>query len=188
MTVGPDRAPVAQPVPSPPTRTDAAPAQVWYKSKAPARLKAAPLLIATATSVVALVLLVVAGTLIHQVVLIPPLAASMGLVVGASSTPLAQPRNVIGGQLASAVTGYAVLAIAGPGAWSSAVAGGLALGFMLLLRVAHSPAAATAVIVAAAHPPAGPFLALLTLGTVILVIVGIAGNRVAKQRYPVYWW
>ena len=57
-----------------------------------------------------------------------------------------------------------------------------------VLRVAHSPAAATAVIVAAAHPPAGPFLALLTLGTVILVIVGIAGNRVAKQRYPVYWW
>ena len=115
MTVGPNRAPVAQPVPSPPARTDAAPAPVWYKSKAPARLTAAPLLIATATSVVALVLLVVAGTLIHQTVLIPPLAASMGLVVGASSTPLAQPRNVIGGQLASAVTGFAVLAIAGPG-------------------------------------------------------------------------
>jgi len=50
MNVGPNRAPVAQPVPSPPARTDAAPAPVWYKSKAPARLTAAPLLIATATS------------------------------------------------------------------------------------------------------------------------------------------
>jgi CBS-domain-containing membrane protein len=133
-------------------------------------------------------LLAAIGTWMHQTVLIPPLAASMALVVGASSTPLGQPRHVIGGNLICALTGYLVLAIAGPTIWSSAVAGGLAVGAMLLFRVGHSPAAATAVIVAAEHPPAAPFLALLALATVILVLVGIVGNRIAKQPYPMYWW
>jgi hypothetical protein len=32
------------------------------------------------------------------------------------------------------------------------------------------------------------FLALLALATVILVAVGIIGNRIGKQPYPVYWW
>jgi hypothetical protein len=49
--------------------------------------------------------------------------------------------------------GYIVLAIAGQGVWSAAVAGGLALGVMLAARVGHSPAAATAIIVAATAPP-----------------------------------
>jgi CBS-domain-containing membrane protein len=142
----------------------------------------------TATSVVALVLLVGVGTWIHQTLLIAPLAASMSLIAGSSSSPLAQPRNVIGGHLVSALTGYVVLGIGGQGIWSAALAGGLSLGVALLLRVGHPPAAATAFIVAATAPPAAPFLALLALATVILVIVGILKSRVGKQPYPVYWW
>ena len=164
------------------------PANARYKSKAPARPRPLALLVSTATSVAALVLVAAVGSWLHQTVLIPPLAASMALVAGTSSVPLAQPRNVIGGQLVSAVTGYIVLAIAGPGIWGAAVAGGLALGVMLLLRVGHSPAAATAIIVAATAPPIASFLALLALATVILVAVGIIGNRIGKQPYPVYWW
>jgi CBS-domain-containing membrane protein len=61
-------------------------------------------------------------------------------------------------------------------------------GSTLLFRVGHSPAAATAVIVAVEHPPAAPFLALLALATVILVLVGIVGNRIAKHPYPKYSW
>ncbi|CAM5440330.1 hypothetical protein STANM309S_05000 [Streptomyces tanashiensis] len=87
------------------------------------------------------------GTLLHQPLLIPPLAASMALVAG-TDLPLSQPRSVLGGQLLSALTGFAVLAVAGPGLWGAAVAGGLALGVMMLARTPHSPAAATAVIVA----------------------------------------
>jgi CBS-domain-containing membrane protein len=170
----------------PESRDSSAPA--WLQSKAPARLKTPALLLATATSVIALVVLVAIGTGIDRTVLIPPLAASMALVAGAGSTPLAQPRNVIGGQLLSALTGYLVVAVAGASDWSSAVAGGLALGVMLLCRVAHSPAAATAVIVASEHPPIVPFLPLLALGTVVLVLVGIAGSRLGKQKYPTYWW
>ncbi|MGW2278285.1 HPP family protein [Streptomyces sp. NPDC001770] len=155
---------------------------------APPRPGPKVILVATATSVAALVLLVALGTWTHQVLLIPPLAASMALIVGASSTPLGQPRSVVGGQLVSAVTGFLVLAALGQGVWSSAVAGGLALGAMMLLRVAHSPAAATAVIVASTGPSFGPFLGLLAAASVLLVLVGLVGNWINKQAYPVYWW
>ena len=84
--------------------------------------------------------------------------------------------------------GFAVVAVGGPGIWTAATAGGLALGAMLLLRVAHSPAAATAVIVGATAPPAARFLELLAAATVILVAFGVLGARIEGKKYPVYWW
>ncbi|PYC66577.1 HPP family protein+B94, partial [Streptomyces tateyamensis] len=99
---------------------------------------------AAAFSIGALLLLVGVGVVLRQPLLIPPLAASAALVHGAPALPISQPRNLVGGQLLSAVTGYAVLAVTGRGPWGAALAGGLALGAMLLARVPHSPAAATA--------------------------------------------
>jgi CBS-domain-containing membrane protein len=177
-----------QAVPPTPAESPERSPLAWYKSKAPARLRALTLIIITATSVVALSLLVGVGDLLHETLLIPPLAASVALVVGASSTPLGQPRHVIGGHFICALTGYLVLAVAGPDLWSCALAGGLAVGAMLLFRVGHSPAAATAVLVVAEHPPVVSFLALLVLASAIVVLVGLVGNRIAKQRYPMYWW
>jgi CBS-domain-containing membrane protein len=160
----------------------------WYRSKAPARPKPRALAVTTATSVVALVVLVAIGRLLGATVLIAPLAATMALVAGARALPLAQPRNVIGGHLVSALVAFIVLAIAGSSAWGAAVAGGLALGVMLLLRVSHSPAAATAVIVVLQRPEIVPFLPLLVLAAVILVAVGVISARTNRSIYPVYWW
>lgn len=158
-------------------------------SKAPPRPAVAVVAVATAASVVALLLLAATGELLDQVVLVPPLAASAALVYGAPALPLAQPRSVIGGQLLSALTGFAVLAVAGSSVWAAAVAGGLALGVMALARTPHSPAAATAVIVVAAEPGMWLFLGLLALATVVLVLVGLlAGRTGVGPRYPSYWW
>jgi CBS-domain-containing membrane protein len=157
-------------------------------TQAPPRPKPSTALIATATSIAALLVLVAVGKATDETLLIPPLAASMALVAGASNLPLGQPRNVIGGQLVSAATGFIVLAVLGQNEWSAAIAGGLALGAMLMLRVPHSPAAATAVIVALTSPQVISFLILLAVATVILVLVGLVGNRFNKQRYPIYWW
>ncbi|MFD3458003.1 HPP family protein [Streptomyces sp. NPDC058691] len=171
-----------------PTRVETPTAQPWFASRAPARPRTFPLIMSTCASVAALVLLVAVGKLLDETVLIPPLAASMALVAGASTTPLAQPRNVVGGQLISALVGFAAAWIGGVGVWSGAVAGGVALGAMLLARVGHSPAAATAVIVAMTQPPFWRFMALLALAVLILVAVGLAAGRIGKYRYPVYWW
>ncbi|SEL52527.1 HPP family protein [Streptacidiphilus jiangxiensis] len=135
----------------------------------------------------ALSLLVGIGVVLHQPLLIPPLAASAALVHGAPALPISQPRNLIGGQFLSALIGFGVLALTGGSAWGAALAAGLALGAMLFFGLSHSPAAATAVLVVLQAPPALPFLALLLLGTVLLVAVGLLPSRIGRHpvRYPV---
>lgn len=167
--------------PAPPTPT------VTTRPRPPARPRPRVLFGGTAVAVTALLLLVAVGTLLRQPLLVPPLAASMALVAGAPDLPLSQPRSVIGGQLLSALTGFAVSAVAGPGLWGAAVAGGLALGVMMGARTPHSPAAATAVIVALQSPPFWSFLGLLALASLLLVAVGLAGARVTGRTYPAYW-
>jgi CBS-domain-containing membrane protein len=171
-----------------PSTPNATAPRAWHVTGAPDRPQTRALTISTVTSVAALVALVIVGTLVGEPLLIPPLAASMALIAGAAALPLAQPRNVIGGQLVSALTGFAVLMLAGHGPWQGAVAGGLALGVMLVLRVPHSPAAATAVIVALTSPAFGKFIGLLIAATIILVAVGAVGARFKGEHYPTYWW
>lgn len=142
----------------------------------------------TGASVAALLLLVALGTVLHHPLLIPPLAASMALVAASPELPLSQPRSVVGGQLLSALTGFAVLAVAGPGLWSAAVAGGLALGVMMLARAPHSPAAATAVIIALDAPAFWSFTGLLALSCALLVAIGLVVARANRRRYPLYWY
>ncbi|MEU0404997.1 HPP family protein [Streptomyces sp. NPDC006197] len=154
---------------------------------APPRPRPRIALTSAGVSVTALLLLVAVGTVLHQPLLIPPLAASMALVAGAPDLPLSQPRSVVGGQLLSALTGFAVLTAVGPGPWGAAVAGGLALGVMMLARTPHSPAAATAVIVALQDPPLRSFLGLLALASLLLVAVGLGAGRATGRTYPVYW-
>ncbi|MFD0359518.1 HPP family protein [Streptomyces sp. NPDC127110] len=146
--------------------------------------------LATGAAVTGLVLLVAAGGLLGHPLLIPPLAASAALVVAAPALPLAQPRNVVGGQLVSAAVGFAALAAGGNTLWTAAAAGGLAVGAMALTRTPHSPAAATAVIVVLTRPPVLPFLGLLALAAALLVLVGWAAARAGSGtgRYPAYWW
>ncbi|WP_017237963.1 HPP family protein [Streptomyces sp. SS] len=157
------------------------------RATAPPRPRPGVVLASTAAAVTALLLLVAVGALLHEPLLIPPLAASMALVAGAPDLPLSQPRSVVGGQLLSALTGFAVLAVAGPGLWGAAVAGGLALGVMMAARTPHSPAAATAVIVALQAPPFWSFLGLLALASLLLVAVGLGAGRVTGRTYPRYW-
>ncbi|WP_035847185.1 HPP family protein [Kitasatospora azatica] len=144
---------------------------------------------AAAFAIGALLLLVAVGVLLHQPLLIPPLAASAALVHGAPGLPLAQPRNLVGGQLLSALTGFATLTVTGRTAWGAAVAGGLALGAMMLTHLSHSPAAATAVIVVLQGPHPVPFLPLLALATALLVAIGMLPGRLGQSpvRYPLSW-
>ncbi|WP_428950176.1 HPP family protein [Streptomyces sp. cg35] len=144
---------------------------------------------ATVFAIGALLLLVGVGVLLHQPLLIPPLAASAALVHGAPGLPISQPRNLVGGQLISAVLGFATLAVTGSNGWGAAVAAGLSLGAMMLTHLSHSPAAATAVIVVLQAPDPLPFLPLLALATALLVLIGLLPGRIGGHpvRYPLTW-
>ncbi|AIY02619.1 hypothetical protein ART_3020 [Arthrobacter sp. PAMC 25486] len=156
-------------------------------SKAPARPTMTILLVATLTSTVALVTLVGLGILTGHLLLIPPMAASMALVAGAPSLPLSQPRNVIGGQVISAIVGVTV-GLASHSLWAAAIAGGLALGAMLLTRTSHSPAAATAVIGAMAVDGQLSFVACAGFAAIVLVLFGLSRSAFRRTTYPLYWW
>ena len=121
--------------------------------------------------------------------LLPSLAASAGLILGAPDTPLGQPRNVILGHLISAVIGLALGLTFGPEALPAAVAAGVAFGAMLMFRAAHTPGVATA-LVACLTGPDHPllFLLMLLFGSSILVAMGWVWHRATHTHYPVYWW
>ena len=137
---------------------------------------------------VALVIVAALTAVTHDPWLIPPLAASMALVVGGAHFPLSQPRNVIGGHVMSAIVGVLVGMIGMDSLWAGALAGALALGTMKLLRISHSPAAATAMIAVAPAIPRWEFVVLVGCAAAILVVVGLAGNKVNGAKYPHYWW
>jgi len=157
-------------------------------SAAPPRPQSRSTLLSTLTILGALATLAAVGMLTGLPLLFPPLAASMALIAAGSALPLAQPRNVIGGHVVSALVGFTAVALIGSGVAAAAVAGAVALGAMLLLRLSHSPAVGTAVIVGATAPSAPVFLEVLVLAALILVAFGMVGARLEGKQYPVYWW
>lgn len=110
----------------------------------------------------------------------------MALVAGAPQLPLSQPRNVIGGQVVSALVGVGTGLIS-HSIWAAAIAGGLALGAMLLLRMPHSPAAATAVIGTLATTGQVAFVVCAGIAAGVLVGFGILRSLLSGPSYPTYW-
>ena len=127
--------------------------------------------------------------------LIYSFGASAVLLYGVPESKLAQPRNVIGGQVVSAVVGAAVrLALGTKALWVTAAAGmALALTAMEFLSVVHPPGGATALIASSARTP-GPWhgfrlTASVAAGSTIMVLIACAVNNLhPRTRYPTYWW
>ncbi|MBE3586132.1 MAG: HPP family protein [Thermoanaerobacter sp.] len=124
----------------------------------------------------------------HMPLIVPSFGASALLIYGLPDAPLAQPRNVIGGHVISAVCGVTVYALCGLTWWSAALAASLAVLLMLITRTAHPPGGATALgaVLAGASPLY--ILTPIALGAVILVLVGlITNNLLPERKYPKYW-
>ncbi|WP_030325927.1 HPP family protein [Streptomyces flavochromogenes] len=158
--------------------------------RAPARPTPAAAAHNVSAATAALLALVAIGAVLHEPVLIPPLAASAALVHCAPALPLAQPRSVVVGHLLGAAAGYVVAIAAHGSAWAAALAAGVTLALTTLARTPHSPACATAVVIVLQEPAPGRFVPLLFGSTVLLVLTAYAASRVrrAAPRYPAYWW
>ncbi|MGW6140259.1 HPP family protein [Streptomyces sp. NPDC055140] len=176
-----------QPQPTPAPDSPRPPRRV---GRAPARPTAAAAFHSISAVTAVLLGLVAIGAMIHEPVLIPPLAASAALVHSAPTLPLAQPRSIVIGHLLGAGSGYAVLALTNSSPWTAALAGGITLAATMLARTPHSAACATAVIVVLQTPAPGRFVPLLFGSTVLLSLTGFAASRVRRgaPKYPAYWW
>lgn len=126
------------------------------------------------------------------------------LVYGVIESPLAQPRNVIGGQLIGALTGVIIsqLFLGIQKNWASEsqytavqwVGGATAMAISLLImqitKCVHPPGGATAVI-----PVTTPsfleikwfYIGVVVLSSVVQVFFACLINNI-DRRYPVYWW
>jgi len=126
--------------------------------------------------------------------LIGSFGASAVLVYAAIKSPLAQPRNLIGGHVISGLVGVACYQLFGGTIWiAAALAVSLAITAMLATKTLHPPGGATALIAviggAKVHS-LGFLYAFLPAGAgaVILLIVALLVNNLSKNRkYPEYW-
>ncbi|KAG2229719.1 HPP family-domain-containing protein [Thamnidium elegans] len=138
----------------------------------------------------------------------PMIVASFGatavLVYGVIESPLAQPRNVIGGHTIGSIVGVIIaqLFLNIQHNWISesqktavtwvggATAMALALNLMQLTKTVHPPAGASALI-AVVTPNivemAWFYIAVVVVSAIVQVTIACLMNNV-ERRYPQYWW
>lgn len=121
--------------------------------------------------------------------LVAPFGASALLVLVVPNSPLAQPWPLIVGSLVPALVGIAVAQLGLPVIPAAAVALGLAVAAMILLRAVHPPGGAVALIPVLAEPASlseGLRLALLVVGpeSVLLLAFALLWHRATGRVYP----
>lgn len=128
---------------------------------------------------------------LDNVFLIGSFGASSVLIYGAIQSPLAQPRNLIGGHLVSAVIGVTAYKLFPNTIWLSApLAVALSIVCMQITKTLHPPGGATALIAIIGKEKIKSlgylyvFSPVLT-GTIILFLTALLFNNItANRKYP----
>lgn len=126
--------------------------------------------------------------------LIGSFGASAVLIYSAIDSPLAQPRNLIGGHVLSALIGVACrIVFADAPEMAAAMAVSLAIAVMLLTRTLHPPGGATALIavIGGEEIYALGFLYAAVpvgVGALLMLVIALLVNNISSQRsYPKHW-
>ena len=133
-----------------------------------------------------------------NIMLIGSFGASAVLIYGLPRAALAQPRNLIGGHVVSALAGVSVFKLVGDAhldvAAGMAVATAIAL--MHVTRTLHPPGGATALIAVIGgektHALGYAYVAApVFAGAALMLIVALVANNLpsnTRRHYPLYWW
>jgi CBS-domain-containing membrane protein len=129
------------------------------------------------------------------IMIIGSFGASAVLIYGAIKSPLAQPRNLLGGHVISALIGVTAFKLLAPHIWlAAALAVATSIAVMHATRTLHPPGGATALIAVISGPPVQKLGYLYVLmpvgaGALIMLVVALLVNNLAPQRrYPEFWW
>ncbi len=121
--------------------------------------------------------------------LIAPFGASTVLLFGAPKSPLAQPKNLIFGNLLGAVSAVTFVAFLGtsPLACGFAVAKTIALG--QVFRCLHPPAGAVALLGVLSNAHSHFILIPVLSGSLLLLCIGVVYHRISinEYDYPLHW-
>lgn len=120
--------------------------------------------------------------------------ASAVLVYGAIKSPFAQPRNLVGGHVVSALVGVASFQLFSGQMWfACAFAVATAIAAMHLTRTVHPPGGATALIAVMGSPKIhalGYMYAAVPVGAGALALLAVSlivNNLPSGRSYPEYW-
>lgn len=121
--------------------------------------------------------------------------ASSVLIYGAIKSPLAQPRNLVGGHFLSALVGVACYQMLHHHLWlAGALAVATAIALMHATKTLHPPGGATALIAVVGSQKIhalGYWYAFVPAGCgalVMLVVALVVNNIPSTRRYPEFWW
>jgi CBS-domain-containing membrane protein len=127
-------------------------------------------------------------------ILVGSFGASAVLLFGASRSPLAQPRNLVGGHVLSALVGVICWKLLHDAPWlAQATAVATAIALMHATRTLHPPGGATALVATLGVPAIEKlgFLYVLVpaaVGPLVLLAVALVVNNIpATRRYPEIW-
>ncbi len=128
------------------------------------------------------------------VYIIGSFGASAVLIYGAVRSPLAQPRNLLGGHVISAVIGVIAYKLLYPFPWlASSIAVATAIAVMHATRTLHPPGGATALIAVIGSEKIhdlGFFYAVIPVGVgvlIMLIVALIVNNLATSRKYPEFW-
>jgi CBS-domain-containing membrane protein len=117
--------------------------------------------------------------------LIAPLGATAVLLFGQPASPLAQPMNIFAGYLVATLIGVGA-ALAFPGVWAgAAIAVGVSIVLMAMLRVTHPPAGAVPLVATAAPYQGSTLFIVVLLGCISLLTLAVVHHWIPPRvQYP----
>ncbi|MBN9446452.1 MAG: HPP family protein [Bosea sp.] len=122
---------------------------------------------------------------LEVLLLIAPFGASCVLVFALPQSPLAQPRNVIGGHAIATIAGLLVQMSFGATPLGFALGVALAIAGMILTRTVHPPAGADPIVVLLASASWSFLATPVLIGASTIVLAGIVYHRIASGKaYP----
>ena len=121
--------------------------------------------------------------------LIAPFGASTVLLFGAPNSPLAQPRNLILGNIFGAISAVLSVKILGLSYISCAIAVSIAISLGQIFRCLHPPAGAIAVLGVISNAKMLYVITPVLTGSILLLILAIMFNKIFKVNpsYPIHW-
>jgi hypothetical protein len=124
----------------------------------------------------------------HYPLIAAPFGAAAVLVFAVPSSPLAQPRNLIFGNLIGAIVSLIMLNLFGAEPWVMALAVATAIKLMQLTKTLHPPGGAVALVGVMSHAKWEFLFTPVLTGSIVLLLCTIAFNNLMPGRsYPQHW-
>ncbi len=120
--------------------------------------------------------------------LMPPLGASAVLAFAVYESPLAQPRNILGGHLLTGAIGLAFYTGLGSAWWVMALACACAIVVMVATRTVHPPAGANPILIMMTDASWWFLATPIAAGAALLLACAVLFNKAVPGRtYPTSW-